>query len=244
MGVPIKWRGGEYGWISSWQHPACLRVPDVSREQLAREIHGLDQLSSEHRDLVLDELTSKEAVKLEEIDPDDPAHCKPADPIPRLPTPAALSRPLLSFQEEGLGWLVANEAGPIKGGILADEMGMGKTIQTISLLLHAKSERASRAVACAKRGEALARAERPAPTLVVVPTSALPQWKTRFATAPCPIASRAGVLRGSQIRDERGDRGGGRRPHHVPCGGGGMAQDHQPRDGGGEYAEETASRSP
>ena len=28
--------------------------------------------------------------------------------------PAALSRPLLSFQEEGLGWLVANEAGPIK----------------------------------------------------------------------------------------------------------------------------------
>ena len=186
MGVPIKWRGGEYGWISSWQHPACLRVPDVSREQLAREIHGLDQLSSEHRDLVLDELTSKEAVKLEEIDPDDPAHCKPADPIPRLPTPAALSRPLLSFQEEGLGWLVANEAGPIKGGILADEMGMGKTIQTISLLLHAKSERASRAVACAKRGEALARAERPAPTLVVVPTSALPQWEDEIRDCTLP----------------------------------------------------------
>ena len=64
---------------------------------------------------------------------------------------------------------------------------MGKTIQTISLLLHAKSERASRAVACAKRGEALARAERPAPTLVVVPTSALPQWEDEIrATAPCP----------------------------------------------------------
>ena len=24
VGVPIKWRGGEYGWISSWQHPTCL----------------------------------------------------------------------------------------------------------------------------------------------------------------------------------------------------------------------------
>ena len=100
--------------------------------------------------------------------------------------PAALSRPLLSFQEEGLGWLVANEAGPIKGGILADEMGMGKTIQTISLLLHAKSERASRAVACAKRGEALARAERPAPTLVVVPTSALPQWEDEIRDCTLP----------------------------------------------------------
>ena len=186
MGVPIKWRGGEYGWISSWQHPACLRVSDVSREQLAREIHGLDQLSPEHRDLVLDELTSEEAVQLEEIDPDDPAHCKPAGPIPRLPTPAALSRPLLSFQEEGLGWMVANEAGPLKGGILADEMGMGKTIQTISLLLHAKSERAARAVASAERGEALARAERPAPTLVVVPTSALPQWEDEIRDCTLP----------------------------------------------------------
>ena len=34
--------------------------------------------------------------------------------------------------------MLGQEASVIKGGILADEMGMGKTIQTIGLLLAAK----------------------------------------------------------------------------------------------------------
>ena len=45
---------------------------------------------------------------------------------------------LLLLQEEGVGWMLGQEASVIKGGILADEMGMGKTIQTIGLLLAAK----------------------------------------------------------------------------------------------------------
>jgi hypothetical protein len=80
---------------------------------------------------VPDELTSTVPVALDEVDPDDPAFSKPEGPVPRLPTPAALTRPLLAFQEEGLGWMVANEASPVQGGILADEMGMGRGLASL-----------------------------------------------------------------------------------------------------------------
>ena len=53
----------------------------------------------------------------------------------RLPTPAAMVTRLLPFQEEGLAWMRAQEASSTRGGVLADEMGMGKTIQTIALLM-------------------------------------------------------------------------------------------------------------
>lgn len=43
--------------------------------------------------------------------------------------PADLLMELLPYQKEFLGWAVRQEQGHIKGGILADEMGMGKTIQ-------------------------------------------------------------------------------------------------------------------
>ena len=195
VGVPIKWRGGEYGWISSWQHPTCLRVPDVSRAELATQIHGLNDLSAEDRKATLDELTSKDAVQLDTIDPDDPSFSKRDDsePVPRLDAPRQLTRPLLGFQQEGLGWMVANEAGPVNGGILADEMGMGKTIQTIALLLHQKEARAELAVAAAKNGRSTRREDARAPTLVVVPTSALAQWEDEIRDCVAPGALRVAV---------------------------------------------------
>ena len=36
-----------------------------------------------------------------------------------------LLMPLLPFQKQWLGWSLKQETGPIRGGILADEMGMG-----------------------------------------------------------------------------------------------------------------------
>lgn len=49
--------------------------------------------------------------------------------------PPGLKLQLLPFQKESLDWMKKQELGVWKGGMLADEMGMGKTIQTIALFL-------------------------------------------------------------------------------------------------------------
>lgn len=80
------------------------------------------------------------------------------------PTPAAqppdISRKLKSFQLEGLNWMMQQEKSQWKGGLLGDEMGMGKTIQAVSLLM----------------------SDYPAgePSLVVVPPVALMQWQSEI----------------------------------------------------------------
>ena len=55
------------------------------------------------------------------------------------PQPKLLDATLLPYQREGHSWMVDQEIGehepPRRGGILADEMGMGKTIQTICCII-------------------------------------------------------------------------------------------------------------
>ncbi|KAF2086985.1 hypothetical protein K490DRAFT_42920 [Saccharata proteae CBS 121410] len=74
--------------------------------------------------------------------------------------PASISRKLKSFQLEGLDWMVKQEQTQYKGGLLGDEMGMGKTIQAVSLIM----------------------SDYPAkdPTLVLVPPVALMQWSNEI----------------------------------------------------------------
>ncbi|KZO94925.1 hypothetical protein CALVIDRAFT_483676 [Calocera viscosa TUFC12733] len=76
----------------------------------------------------------------------------------RAPQPASLKVTLLPFQQESLYWMRRQEEGMWKGGMLADEMGMGKTIQTIALLVH----------------------DRRKPNLVVAPTVAIMQWRNEI----------------------------------------------------------------
>ncbi|KAK4548502.1 hypothetical protein LTR36_009412 [Oleoguttula mirabilis] len=74
--------------------------------------------------------------------------------------PASISRKLKQFQLEGLSWMTRQEKTAYKGGLLGDEMGMGKTIQAVSLIMSDYPQKN--------------------PTLVVVPPVALMQWSTEI----------------------------------------------------------------
>lgn len=86
----------------------------------------------------------------------------PVIPTARAPQPPFITRELKPFQLEGLNWMIAQEKTPWKGGLLGDEMGMGKTIQAVSLVM----------------------SDYPAkkPTLIIMPPVALMQWQTEIAS--------------------------------------------------------------
>ncbi|RAL15677.1 DNA repair protein RAD16 [Aspergillus homomorphus CBS 101889] len=107
----------------------------------------------------------RERKKLEKQHPsvttmwDDLANMPPIKPI-AAEQPNGISRTLKSFQLEGLNWMMQQEQSQYKGGLLGDEMGMGKTIQAVSLIM----------------------SDYPAgkPSLVVVPPVALMQWQSEI----------------------------------------------------------------
>ncbi|RMJ28254.1 repair protein RAD16 [Aspergillus sp. HF37] len=107
----------------------------------------------------------RERQKLEKQHPSVPTMwetLKKSPPITPVaaPQPQGISRALKPFQLEGLSWMLEQEKTQYKGGLLGDEMGMGKTIQAVSLLM----------------------SDYPAgaPSLVVVPPVALMQWQSEI----------------------------------------------------------------
>ncbi|KAI9511285.1 SNF2 family N-terminal domain-containing protein [Russula earlei] len=74
--------------------------------------------------------------------------------------PSGLKVTLLPFQQESLYWMRNQEFGQYAGGLLADEMGMGKTIQMIALMVSGSAK----------------------PNLVVAPTVAIMQWRNEIET--------------------------------------------------------------
>ncbi|GAB7347785.1 hypothetical protein MBLNU459_g5326t1 [Dothideomycetes sp. NU459] len=103
----------------------------------------------------------RERKKLEKAHPGIKTMWRDLEAIPvikpvQAEQPASINRKLKSFQLEGLDWMIKQEKSSYKGGLLGDEMGMGKTIQAVSLIM----------------------SDYPAkiPTLVLVPPVALMQW--------------------------------------------------------------------
>lgn len=97
--------------------------------------------------------------------------------------PEGLTGSLRGYQRFGLGWLLQlNKLG--MGGCLADDMGLGKTIQTIALLLATKNKNAGNSYAMGRSQLSLFDDEAPAgfPSLLVMPTSLLYNWKNEFAS--------------------------------------------------------------
>ncbi|TVY78410.1 DNA repair protein [Lachnellula suecica] len=79
----------------------------------------------------------------------------------RIEQPTNITRELKPFQLEGVAWMKAMEKTAWGGGLLGDEMGMGKTIQAVSLIM----------------------SDFPAkhPSLVLIPPVALMQWQQEIA---------------------------------------------------------------
>jgi len=79
----------------------------------------------------------------------------------KIEQPKNINRQLKPFQLEGVSWMKAMEETEWGGGLLGDEMGMGKTIQAVSLIM----------------------SDWPAkqPTLVLIPPVALMQWQQEIA---------------------------------------------------------------
>jgi superfamily II DNA or RNA helicase len=82
------------------------------------------------------------------------------DRLPEAALPSDLTATLRAYQHQGVNWL-AFLRGAGLGGILADDMGLGKTLQAMCVFDRV-------------------RAEAPAPTLVVCPTSVLFNWKSEL----------------------------------------------------------------
>ncbi|KAL8783322.1 MAG: hypothetical protein Q9213_004697 [Squamulea squamosa] len=93
---------------------------------------------------------------------------RPDEDLPpenREGTPDAMVYPLMEHQKLGLAWMKSMEEGSNKGGILADGMGLGKTIQAIALM----ASRRSKDPNCKT-------------TLIIAPVALLKQWDREIRT--------------------------------------------------------------
>lgn len=108
----------------------------------------------------------KERVKLEKHHPEILTMWQDLENLPKIgqskiEQPKNINRELKPFQLEGVAWMRAMEKTAWGGGLLGDEMGMGKTIQAVSLIM----------------------SDFPAkqPSLVLIPPVALMQWQQEIA---------------------------------------------------------------
>jgi DNA repair protein RAD16 len=107
----------------------------------------------------------RERKKLERAHPEIKTMWSELEKEPRIipvqaPQPSGITRKLKPFQLEGLDWMMKQEKSKWAGGLLGDEMGMGKTIQAVSLIMSDYPAKA--------------------PSLVVVPPVALMQWQSEM----------------------------------------------------------------
>ena len=174
VGTPIKSRfGAPNGWGDMWMHPGCHRAESKDPKKLRKQIYvalGVPEATVKE---VVRELTKKGGVDCMKnaLNPEAEDFAAGNARAFRHPAPAELTQPLLPFQEEGLGWMLRQEDTDVRGGILADEMGMGKTIQAIALVLAARQRDLHESESPTQM-----RPTPKSPTLVVTPTSAMGQW--------------------------------------------------------------------
>ncbi|KAK7261116.1 hypothetical protein RIF29_27420 [Crotalaria pallida] len=117
-----------------------------------------------------------------------------------------LTMPLRRYQKEWLFWALKQENSEFRGGILADEMGMGKTIQSIALVL---AKRELHQMSC-EPDESI-----PSPgsskvvpvikgTLVICPLAAVTTWVNEIGKFTSKGSTKVLVYHGSKRRKSVG----------------------------------------
>lgn len=124
---------GQQGFVV-YRHLHCAVFPTHLQE--GYQLQGYEHMNAQHQkdiDLRLQESVKEVQEENAEIQPDE--LLIPSFQGEMRPAPPGLVVDLLPFQVEGQSWMFAQEHTSFRGGILADEMGMGKTIQTIATIL-------------------------------------------------------------------------------------------------------------
>ena len=144
-----------------------MKTPKRSKQTLSRGHHNRRSAHQEE-EFEWDPVKrrqKRERKKLEKSHPEiitmwsDLQNINPIKPV-AAKQPEGINRKLKAFQLEGLDWMIKQEKSQWKGGLLGDEMGMGKTIQAVSLIMSDWPAKA--------------------PTLVLVPPVALMQWQSEI----------------------------------------------------------------
>ncbi|KAL1826287.1 hypothetical protein ACET3Z_004699 [Daucus carota] len=94
--------------------------------------------------------------------------------------PPSLIMPLLRYQKEGLAWALKQEESAARAGILADEMGMGKTAQAIALVM-AKKELEGAGDGAFSQTSSSSGLPKVKATLVICPMIAVMQWANEIS---------------------------------------------------------------
>ena len=152
--------------LSSATQSTAAIVPTPVSQPLIRRRQARGARSSRRNGSRFLSRADRERHKLEKAHPeirtmwDDLANV-PLIPAQAAEQPQSITRTLKSFQLEGLNWMTKQEQTQWQGGLLGDEMGMGKTIQAVSLIMSDYPQKD--------------------PTLVVVPPVALMQWSSEIS---------------------------------------------------------------
>ncbi|KAK9133343.1 hypothetical protein Scep_012871 [Stephania cephalantha] len=159
-------------------------VPNVVPENRNRRRRGRRGRKEENMPALLWEIWEEENERWVDENEDKEVDLDDQDEIEEVAeAPSDLLLPLLRYQREWLAWALKQEDSHCRGGILADEMGMGKTIQAVALVI------AKRAIS-STGFESGVHSSTPSSsmglpelkcTLVICPLVAVTQWKNEIA---------------------------------------------------------------